>query len=257
MSRQPQPGRAGFVEGVRLAASGLRLIAQPGVRVFVAIPLAINVVLFTLALYGASSMLDSLMARYLGSWPEWIQSIAWGLFAILAAVIVFFTFSVVANLVASPFNGMLSEAVERMLDPAQPALEFSWRRVLADLRRTVFAELRKLLYIVLRALPLLLLSVIPGLNALAPPLWLLFGAWMLCLEYLDCPLGNHSVFFPRVVDEMRANRRLALGFGATMTLMTMVPLLNYFAMPAGVAGATRLYVRHIAAGDRAAGADGS
>ncbi len=246
-------GGGGFFDGVRHALRGFGLIRARGVRVFVIVPLLINVVLFAGALIGAGNLLDYFLDRYLHGWPDWIQWLVdllewlvWLLFAALAAVIAFFTFSVVANIIASPFNGLLAEAVEHHLQPGRGAVDTSWRRVLADVRRTLVAELRKLVYIGLRALPLLVLSLIPGLNVLAPALWLLFGAWMLCLEYLDCPLGNHSAFFPRVIDEMRARRPLALGFGLAMTVLTLIPVLNFIAMPVGVAGATSLYCARIA-----------
>lgn len=237
--------QGGFVAGARHALQGFSLISKPGIRGFVVIPLVINIVLFAGAIFGVSSLLDTAIERYLDSWPEWIQWVVWLLFAVLAAITVFFTFTLIANIVASPFNGMLAEAVERHLSDDLTEVPFSMKRMLADFRRTIVAELRKLLYIALRALPLLVLSIIPGLNVGAPLLWLLFGAWMLCLEYLDCPLGNHSAFFPAVIEEMRARRRLALGFGGVMTVMTMIPVLNFLAMPVGVAGATSLYCARI------------
>ena len=97
----------------------------------------------------------------------------------------------------------------------------------------------------MRALPLLLLSFIPGLNVTATALWVLFGAWRLCLEYLDCPLGNHRNFFPRVIEEMRERRSMSLGFGLFITVPTLIPLVNFIAMPVGVAGATSLYLAHL------------
>ncbi|MEQ8234401.1 MAG: sulfate transporter CysZ [Gammaproteobacteria bacterium] len=236
----------GALTGARHVLAGLRLLRAPGVRGYVILPLLINVALFAAALVGLGQALDYLIESYLASWPEWLQSIIWFLFAVLSAVIVFFTFSIVANVVASPFNGLLAEAVERHLRPELGPMQFSWKAFAADVARTVVAELRKLLYIALRALPLLVLSVIPGVNIIAPALWLLFGAWMFGLDYLDCPLGNHGKVFPRVLEEMRARRAMTLGFGFTMTLVTVIPLLNFVAVPLGVAAATSLYCAHIA-----------
>ncbi|MEQ8659719.1 MAG: sulfate transporter CysZ [Gammaproteobacteria bacterium] len=239
------PG-GGALTGARHVLAGFRLLRAPGVRMYVILPLIINVVLFAAALLGLGHALDYLIASYLASWPEWLQSIIWFIFAVLSAVIVFFTFSIVANIVASPFNGLLAEAVERHLRPELGAMQFSWKAFVADVARTVLAELRKLGYIVLRALPLLVISIIPGVNVIAPVLWLLFGAWMLGLDYLDCPLGNHGKVFPRVLEEMRARRAMTLGFGFAMTLVTLVPVVNFLAVPLGVASATSLYCAHIA-----------
>ena len=244
-----QPG--GFADGVGHALAGFSLLAQPGVRPFVLVPLAINVVLFVLALAGIGSALDYALDRYLASWPEWLHWLVWLIFGVLAAVIVFFTFTLIANLVASPFNGFLAEAVERHLRPSASTEPATWQHMLAEAGRAVVAELRKLGYIALRALPLLIVSFIPVINIAAPVLWLLFAAWMFSIEYLDCPLGNHGRAFPAVLTVLRAQRRLALGFGACMALLTMIPLLNFLAMPVGVAGATRMYCAHFAdsAGD--------
>lgn len=244
--------RPGPVSGARHALAGFRLIRAPGVRRYVAVPLLINVVLFVVALTALGNAVDYAVETWLGDWPDWLRGIVWFLFAVLSAVIVFFSFTIVANIVASPFNGMLAEAVERHLNPALPPMDTSWARMLRGLQRSLWAELRKLIYIGLRALPLLVLSVIPGLNAVAPLLWLMFGAWMLCLEYLDCPLGNHGSFFPRVVTEMRARRGMSLGFGLTVTVLTLIPVINFIAMPVGVAGATSLYCAYLGAGPGAA-----
>jgi len=243
-----KPAHAGFFAGMRHVSRGFALLGAPGVRVFVIVPLAINIVLFALALYGVGQTLDYAIAHYLQNWPQWIQGLIWLVFIVLAAIVVFFTFSVVANIVASPFNGLLADAVERRLRGQPMGADWTWRRLGAEIARTLVGELRKLLYIGWRALPLLILSLIPFVNLAAAPLWLLFGAWMLCLEYLDCPLGNHGRAFPRVLEEMRARRSLALGFGFAMTLVTIIPVLNFIAVPLGVVAATSLYCTHVEPG---------
>jgi CysZ protein len=234
----------GLTQGMRHALGGFRLIMKPGVRAFVVIPLLINIVVFVAALGGVGLALDYGLDRYLGGWPEWTHWILWLIFGLLAAIAVFFTFSLLANVIAGPFNGVLSEAVERYLDPHTEAPPFTWRRLPQEAARSIRAELQKLVYIALRALPLVLISLIPGLNIVAPVLWFLFGAWMLSLEYLDCPLGNHGRVFPAVIQTLRAQRRLALGFGGSITVLTMIPIINFLALPVGVAGATSMYCEH-------------
>jgi len=240
---------AGFAAGVGFAIRGCRLLAQPGLRRFVIGPLAINIAVFVYALASFGQLVQHLIDRYCAGWPEWALWIAWLVFGTLAAVALFFTFSMVANVLASPFNGLLAEAVERhLLHPGEP-LVFSWKTLVAEAGRALFAALRKLLYFAWRALPLLVLSFIPGLNLIAPLLWIAFGGWMLAIEYLDCPLGNHGQLFPAAVDRLRGERAMALGFGVSVSLLTMVPLVNFLAMPIGVAGATAMYCAHFAPRD--------
>jgi CysZ protein len=88
--------------------------------------------------------------------------------------------------------------------------------------------------------PLLLLFFVPLLNLLAPPAWLLFGAWMLAMEYLDYPLGNRGLLFSEVRARATEQRSLTLGFGIGVLCLTLIPLLNFVAIPSAVAGATRL-----------------
>jgi CysZ protein len=69
---------------------------------------------------------------------------------------------------------------------------------------------------------------------------------MMAIEYVDCPLGNHGQPFPAVKDRLRERRKLALGFGSIIMGMTMIPIVNFIAMPVGVAAATALYVDELA-----------
>ena len=105
----------GFIAGLRHVGRGFRLIAQPGVRRYVAIPLVINVAVFVAALWSIGLALDELLTRYIAHWPEWLHWLVWLLCAAIAALFVFFSFSLVANIVASPFNGLLADAVEAMI----------------------------------------------------------------------------------------------------------------------------------------------
>ncbi len=246
MARKP-----GFLAGLSHMRRGFGLIVQPRVRRFVIIPLTINIGIFALALWSLVSALDTFMARYLVGWPEWLHSVLWLIGAAAASLLVFLSFSIVANIVASPFNGLLAGAVEAHLNGTQSTAATSPTNVVREITRGMLGESRKLIYIAIRTLLLLgvsaLLTFIPVVNLALPWLWFFFGAWMLTLEYLDCPLTNHGQLFPIVLHKMREHRAMALGFGSSMTVMTLIPGLNFIAMPVGVAGATSMYCAHLAA----------
>ncbi len=246
-----------FGIGVGCLLEGLQLIRRPRLRRFVLLPLACNLAIFGgLAYWGATEfhhLMDWLLG-YLPGWLSWLQYLLWPLFALSLLLVFFYGFSLVANLIAAPFNGLLAEAVERHLT-GQPPPPSSWKRLLAELLPTMLAELRKLLYFVGWSLPFLLLFLVPGLNLAAPVLWGLFSAWMLALEYMDYPMANHGLLFPAQRQRLRARRLLALGLGSAILLLTLVPVINFVAMPAGVAGATVLWVRRFrdtAAGQKSA-----
>ncbi len=237
---------ADLIRGSAYAFRGFSLINRPGIRRYVAIPLLINTLLFAAVIWFGTEEFERLLDWMLPSWLDWARWILWPLFAITALLVVFYTFTVVANLVGAPFNALLSERLEAQLS-GQPPPSGSGLGALA--RATVTAignEIRKLLYLVAWAIPLLILFIIPGINLAAPILWGLFGAWMLALEYADYPMGNRDMKFSAERALLRRRRGLALGFGGAIMLLTIIPVVNFFVMPVGVAGATALWVDHLA-----------
>ena len=234
-----------FTQGFQYLLAGFKLILKPGVRLYVLIPLLINSILFASAIiYGASSLnglIEWLVAKW--SWIEWIEWLLWPVFVIIALTIVFFGFSIVANLIGAPFNSFLAEAVEKRLT-GQEVESDSKLPLMQIIIVSIKNEFQKLLYFVIRALPLLLLFIIPMVNIAAPLIWFLFTAWMLTLEYGDYPMGNHDILFKQQREKFAANRPLAFGFGSGVMLLTMIPIVNFIAMPVAVAGATKMYVEH-------------
>jgi CysZ protein len=180
--------------------------------------------------------------------PDWALSILmwvlWPLFFLLIAIIVFFSFSIIGNILSAPFNGPLAEAVElKVSGQAPPAMSFA--EILKDTPKMIFNEFRKLGYLILWAIPLLILSFIPVLNIASPVLWALFSGWMLALDYHDFPMGNHQLFFKEQRERLREKKSLALGFGLATMGVTMIPVVNFIVIPAAVAGATVLYLENL------------
>lgn len=232
-----------FKQGISSLLAGFGLITRPGIRLYVLVPLLINSLLFAAVIvYGAnlvSDLINSLIAQW--QWLQWLEWLVWPLFVIVSLTIVFFCFSIVANLVGAPFNGFLAEAVERHL-LKQEKVDTISRPLLKEIVLAFKAELQKLLYLALRAVPLLLLFLIPIVNVSAPLFWFLFSAWMLALEYMDYPMSNHGLLFKQQREKLFASKQLTFGFGLGVMVLTLVPVINFLAMPVAVAGATKMYV---------------
>ncbi|OQW94877.1 MAG: sulfate transporter CysZ [Beggiatoa sp. IS2] len=228
---------------------GFRLIIQPGVRLFVIIPLLINTLLFSILIYFGWIFFQDLVnyvQHWLPSWLTWLHWLLWPLFIISAFIIVPFAFSWAANLLGSPFNGLLSEAVERHLTgkPTETDLaNKSWYLLIGE---GIRGELGKLLHYFFWMIILFLISFIPVINIISPILWFVFGAWLLSSEYLEAPLSNHG-YLPAIQRRMLAKKLLlTLEFGSVALLITMIPIVNFIAMPVGVAGATALWIDRFA-----------
>lgn len=234
-----------FVRGAGYALRGLTLVAHPRLRGFVLIPLAINLLLFGGGLWWGGSALADWIDRQIAALPDWLHWLHWLIVPVLvvaAALVLFYGFSVLANLLGAPFNSLLAERVEDLLHPGR--VRPAGRSLLGEASAAIGGAVRALVYFVACALPLLVLLFIPGLNAAFPFVWLAFSAWMLALQYLDYPMGNHGLNFAEQRRRHAGNRRLVFGFGAGVLLLTLVPGLNFLAMPAGVIGATLLWAEN-------------
>lgn len=236
-----QPARGAFY-----LLRGFGLIFKPGIRAFVLMPLLINFIFFALFIWLGMMQLGEIIGYLMSSVPEWLQWLEWllwPLFALTFIIIGFFVSMMSANIIAAPFNGLLAEAVERHLGNTPATDSGGWKALLKSTGPALLSEGRKILYFLLRALPLLLLYLIPGINILAPVLWGLFTAWMLTLEYIDYPLSNHGQLFPGYRAAMKERRLLSLGFGGAALVLTVIPVLNFIAIPVAVAGATAMAVK--------------
>ena len=251
----PRRQRNNPLSGTLYLLRGFAIVIRPGIRAYVAVPLSINVVLFALLIYFGASWLGGVVEYML---PDWLDFLGWILvpvFVLAALIAGFFAFNLVANLVAAPFNGLLAEAVERHLTGRSPPSGGGWRAFIAELVTTFAAEVRKLAYVAVRALPLLALFLIPGVNVVASIAWMVLGAWMLAVTYVDYPMANHGIGFAEVRRRLRGRRLLGLGFGGAVMAALAVPVLNFLVIPCAVAGATAMWVEQFdGAGSVAAGA---
>ena len=244
------------VSGALYFVRGFTIVTRRGIRAYVVVPLAINAVLFTALLYLGASWLLGFAQDLL---PGWLDPLAWILvpaFVLAALTAGFYTFNLVANLIAAPFNGLLAEAVERHLTGRPPPSAAGRRTLLGELATTFVAEVRKLAYVAVRSLPPLLLFLIPGINVVAPILWMLLGAWMLAVTYMDYPMANHGIGFDDLRARLRERRLLGFGFGAAAMAALAVPVFNFLVIPCAVAGATAMWVEQFEGGASAAPAAG-
>ncbi|WP_375055800.1 sulfate transporter CysZ [Zobellella sp. DQSA1] len=226
---------------------GWALMWERDLRLFVLIPLAVNLVLFGGAFYVLYIQLEQLFAWLEQAMPDylqWLSYILWPL-AVLTIVVLFsLTFTSIANMLAAPFNGLLAERVEQKLTGVAQN-DSGWLGLIRDTPRMLGREWRKLAYYVPRAIGCLLLFLVPAFGqTLAPVIWFAFSAWMMTIQYCDYPFDNHKIDFRLMRRALAEKRQLTWGFGASVTLCSSLPFVNLLVMPLAVCGATALWVDH-------------
>jgi CysZ protein len=216
---------------------GFRSLTKPGLRRYVVFPALGNLVIYTIAGVAIFYGLDSALDRWLPQGYDWLR---WLLFPIVALVLFavgMLLFTLLTNLLLSPFLGTLSAHVEAQLGnaPEPPPRPF-WPGLRADLG----LELRRMAYILLCLLGVFAASLIPVVNFVVAPFGLLVTAWLLAVEYAGNPLGNRRWTLREQLQFLRGARWRMIAFGLASFGLTLVPIINLVVVPASVIGMTLL-----------------
>lgn len=222
----------------------LPILLSPGLRLFILVPLLANMGLMALLYMVAFSYFGDLTA-YLMSWlPDWLSFLSWLFylgFSLLSAISLFYAFSIGVNIIAAPFNGILAEKVEARLSGETVESDLNFRQICLLISQSIVRELQKILYFLPRFVLLFILSMIPVVNIITPFLWLLFGAWVLAIQYMDYSFDNNRVSFAEMRVGLRQKPVLCWSFGFIVMLLLPIPFVNFVVIPLAVVASTILW----------------
>lgn len=233
-----------FFSGIHYHLTGFRYLTTPGIKRYVLMPVLLNILFFIALFYGflhGLVFMDAWFMAHLPTWAYWLGKILWLVMIIGFIFIFLFAFLTLANIFAAPFNGVLSARVNQLVTKKRENEQSLWQLCL-DVPRMIGRQLKILGYYFPRLIVLLILFFIPIVQIISTPLWFLFNAWMLSLTYFDYPADNARYSFDKLLDFVNKNRLLAIGFGSSVLVCSMIPIVNFFTMPAAVIGATLLWI---------------
>lgn len=226
-----------------------KYLFAPGYRRLTLGPIAINLIIYLLLGWYFVELFAQAMNWSLQRIPDWlafVRPLAWILFTLTLLVGFGYTFALLAALIASPFNGLLSEKVARQRGHSLTETPLSIGAILSVMGRSLWREAVKLGYFLPRLMGVLLLSLllgfIPVIGWLAGMLLTLsWAVWNIAIQFIDYPADNQGLNFSQTIEIMRRNRARCLGFGAVIAGLLSVPLLNLLVLPAAVISATLLW----------------
>ncbi|MFT6388802.1 MAG: CysZ protein [Cellvibrionaceae bacterium] len=226
---------------------GMSLLAQSGMKRYVLIPILANIIVFFILTGWLIQYFSSITDWFNGllSFGPWLAYLATFIATLLSGVIFFtlllvygYSFNLITNIIAAPFYGLLAARIEAHLTGATLPSE-SFSKMAA---RTLRRETTKLWYFITRgiavAIGLFILAFIPFVNLLVPFLALLWGAWVMTLQYADYPADNNKQSFIELRKKLKQRSYSTTGLGSTIMLGSMIPIINIFVMPIAVAGGT-------------------
>ncbi len=232
---------------------GRFILRNRGLLLYVLLPENINIVIwaivFGIGFYYFFDWLDRLVPR--GEVWYWtvvfiVLSVVFGFLLLLAMV---YLFSMVGNIIASPFNDALAQRVEELLVGIGVNQRFSIRAMLKEGRKAIIQELKRIAFFLAVLGGLALLNLLPIVGT---ALHILLGALatliFLAIEYVGYAMDHRHLGLRARLSIIRANIEIILGFGCGVFVLLLIPLINFFCIPASVAGGTMLCVQKLLIG---------
>lgn len=249
----PKATVVGFWRGLSYPFKGLRFVffQHPGLARFWIPPILITLVLLVVSLVVGWTLHDDAV-NWMWSQPTgegfWVGVLGvlhWLLRALVLVLmwavgllaVVFLT-----NIIAAPFNDLLSEAVEEIVTGTKGP-PFSWKVIARDSLRTIFLELFKLLIYLVVMVPMFVISYVPVVGPiLYAVVGFLFTALYFAVDYIDWPASRRNRNIHYRFGMLHEHFMPMFGFGTGVWLFLFIPLVNLLFMPAAVAGGTLMFL---------------
>jgi uncharacterized protein involved in cysteine biosynthesis len=235
-----------FIAGVRYFGRGLGWVARrPGQWLFGLIPALIVLAVYVVGLTFLGVYLTDLVkaaSPFADHWSAGLRDTVRVLMAILvfaaAVMISIVTFTGVTLVVGEPFYEGISGRVEESAGGLPPESDLSlWRQLLRGMGDALIVGLVTGLFAVvffaLGFLPVVGQTVVPVIAACV-------SGYFLTLELTSIALERRGLRRRDRFALLRRNRSLAVGFGASVFVVFLIPLGALIAMPGAVAGGTLL-----------------
>lgn len=210
------------------------------------IPVLIGISLFILVGVGMFSTMQGIgneyIAKYLGggTFGEVVTWIIKIILTILLYYIINITFVMILSIIASPFNDMLSNRIEKqILGEDLPSFSDSMKGSVANLGSTLVNESKKIIIV----LGISLFSVVLGLVPLLTPLSFILSAVVLSIEFIDFSWSRHNMTFKECRSEYRSHF-FSYSFGGLFFMfLVSIPLINIIVPAYGTSYFTVLWVK--------------
>ncbi|PLX93500.1 MAG: sulfate transporter CysZ [Desulfuromonas sp.] len=219
------------------------LLRHPRLWPFILIPGLINTLIFAMTVHYGLRFFNEVVLTQIPHGEAWywlfLSYLLWFVAVLLTAVLVFFSFTLIGNLIAAPFNDLLSEKTEQIIGQGEGARAFHLAAFTRESLRTLRDEGIKMSLFCLGMLLLLSLNMIPVIGTIIYGVTsTLFTLFFLVVEYTGFVFSRRNIPFA-IQRRFIFGRPLASGgFGCGVLLLLAIPLLQLICIPIAVVGAT-------------------
>jgi CysZ protein len=207
------------------------------------IPVIIGVIIYSFGFWHVYEFLTTTTESYLQNTisSENLGTVLFWVFKIILFVFGFFlinwTFVLIVSLIASPFNDLISERVEKKhLEQNLPNLSDAFSSMAGKLFFTLFNETKKILFIGLLSVAALIMGYIPILT----PIALVITFILVTVQFLDYSWARHDLPFKKCMTDVLKNIIPYTITGGLFFLLINIPFINLF-VPAWATSYMTLY----------------
>lgn len=210
---------------------------------FVSIPVGITLVVYVLSYRFILGWVQDVFRDFFGT-SGWVLAL-YVIVTLGLLLLTFYTFTIFLNIIAAPFNELLSEKVEDAYrrTKGQDTQKQSIRMLLREYGRTIAAEITRLLVFGAITLGLMLLSFAFSGGLLLPALGGIVAVFFLAFEFLDYAMARHALSFQEKMRSIWRNRTPFFLYGVGLMVFFAIPVFNILFVPAAVVSATQLFLQ--------------
>lgn len=237
---------AGFSKGFWYPFSSVSFIKKyPTLLTYMIIPFLINITLFSLVVYFGFTYFQEMVLTQIPSSDAWywffLHYLLLAVGSLVVLVMIFFTFTVVGAMIASPFNDLLSERTEVILSGSKKEEFLSFATFIADARQTLKNQFKMIAMFVAGMLFLFMLNFLPVIGsmiyAVLSVLWVIF---FLIVEYTGYVFARKRLLFKEQRQLIYSRFAMMFGFGCALFCVLAIPFFQFVIIPLGVVGGTRM-----------------
>lgn len=234
-----------FAQGLNAHMDGIRFaFANKRYLPLLLVPFLLTLLLYSVGFYTFTLYVDQILnwlwAPGTTEATGFMATLRWLYVHLLSAIlyvllfaIMYFTYMIIANILASPLYDMIAERIGKRE-------EFKHLRqdtaAGIGIFRTVFEELKKALFVLVLPLALLFIPVVGA------PLSVILAMVLLAWDFLDFSLSKDEPTFGGRLRFVRQHPLLLLGFG----LPLLAPFLHILLYPFAILGSSLLYQKQLA-----------
>ncbi len=224
--------------------TALPLLGHRKLRILVIAPVLINLLIFMCIFYFSLHYYETWVqwvVTQLPHWLDWLKWLLWILFAGIFGLFMLVTFTILGNVIASPFNSFLAEKTQNLVTGAIKREARSKFWPIKEVGKSIKRQFKIILYYLPRVLLLAIGSLIPVVQLFVLPLWFVFSAWMMAMQFLDYPFENNEKSFVEMKQAILQKPVKILMLGTASLLLLMIPFINCIVFPLCTIAATLFY----------------